>query len=53
MVDGDLHIVDLAVAFIHPLRLFLKLGQNQGELILNLHGYLQASAVVVRQSDDC
>ena len=53
VVDGDLHIIDLAVAFVDPLRLLLKLVQDKSELILNLHGYLKTDAVGVRQSFDC
>jgi hypothetical protein len=48
IINGSLDLIDTVVPFIDSLGLFVKLADDNGELIFDLHGDLEAGTVVVR-----
>ena len=48
IIDGSLDLVDTVVPFIDSLGLFIELADDEGKLIFDLHGDLEAGAVFVR-----
>jgi hypothetical protein len=52
LVDGSLDIGDLVIAVVDAPGLLVELGDDEGELVFNLHGDLKAGTMVMSQCGD-
>lgn len=52
VVDGDLDLIDPAIAFVDALGLVIQLAEDERELVFNLHHGLETSTVGVSQDSD-